>query len=170
VVAHTFDPSIWEAEAGGSLTLRPLWFTDQVSGERNLVSKQTSKQNNNKNNNNPTPKQNRRPRKNGQGMGVMKGLDFRSKGSLAQDCEVSATHGQYVIQHISRNKHMTTSVKDTEKAFSSGRKSFYKIEPFKTKHSTAYIKGDLKWIKNFTHTVYNGAALPRPGGGVHVIN
>ena len=27
VVAHTFNPSIWEAEAGGSLRLRPAWST-----------------------------------------------------------------------------------------------------------------------------------------------
>jgi hypothetical protein len=27
VVAHTFNFSTWEAEAGGSLSLRPAWFT-----------------------------------------------------------------------------------------------------------------------------------------------
>jgi hypothetical protein len=27
VVAHTFNPSTWEAEAGGFLSLRPAWFT-----------------------------------------------------------------------------------------------------------------------------------------------
>jgi hypothetical protein len=27
VVAHAFNPSTWEAEAGGFLSLRPAWFT-----------------------------------------------------------------------------------------------------------------------------------------------
>jgi hypothetical protein len=27
VVVHTFNPSTWEAEAGGSLSLRPAWPT-----------------------------------------------------------------------------------------------------------------------------------------------
>jgi hypothetical protein len=27
VVAHAFNPSTWEAEAGGSLSLRPAWST-----------------------------------------------------------------------------------------------------------------------------------------------
>jgi hypothetical protein len=27
VVAHAFNPSAWEAEAGGSLNLRPAWST-----------------------------------------------------------------------------------------------------------------------------------------------
>jgi hypothetical protein len=33
VVAHTFSPSTQEAEAGGSLSLRPAWSTDQVLGQ-----------------------------------------------------------------------------------------------------------------------------------------
>jgi hypothetical protein len=28
VVAHAFDPSTWEAEAGGFLSLRPAWSTE----------------------------------------------------------------------------------------------------------------------------------------------
>ena len=28
MVAHTFDPSTWEAEAGQSLSSRPTWFTE----------------------------------------------------------------------------------------------------------------------------------------------
>jgi major histocompatibility complex class I len=27
VVAHTFNPSIWEAESGGFLSSRPAWST-----------------------------------------------------------------------------------------------------------------------------------------------
>ena len=30
---HTFNSSIWKAEAGGSLSLRPTWFSDPVSGQ-----------------------------------------------------------------------------------------------------------------------------------------
>ena len=28
VVAHTFNPSTWEAEAGGFLNSRPVWSTE----------------------------------------------------------------------------------------------------------------------------------------------
>jgi hypothetical protein len=28
VVAHTFNPSTWEAEAGGSLSSKPAWSTE----------------------------------------------------------------------------------------------------------------------------------------------
>jgi hypothetical protein len=28
VVAHAFNPSTWEAEAGGFLSLRPVWSTE----------------------------------------------------------------------------------------------------------------------------------------------
>jgi hypothetical protein len=28
VIAHTFDPSTWEAEAGEFLSLRPAWSTE----------------------------------------------------------------------------------------------------------------------------------------------
>jgi hypothetical protein len=28
MVAHTFNPSTWEAEAGGFLSLRPAWSTE----------------------------------------------------------------------------------------------------------------------------------------------
>jgi hypothetical protein len=34
VVAHTFNPSTWEAEAGGFLSSRPAWFTKWVLGQR----------------------------------------------------------------------------------------------------------------------------------------
>jgi hypothetical protein len=50
VVAHAFNPSVWEAEAGRFLSLRPTWSTDWVLGQsatqRNPVSKnkQTNKQ------------------------------------------------------------------------------------------------------------------------------
>ena len=33
LVAHTFSPSTWEAEADGSLSLRPAWFTKLVPGQ-----------------------------------------------------------------------------------------------------------------------------------------
>ena len=38
MVAHTFNPSIPAAEAGGSLTLRQARSTDLVSGQLNLDS------------------------------------------------------------------------------------------------------------------------------------
>ena len=33
MVAHTFNPSTWEAEAGGFLSLRPAWSTKWVLGQ-----------------------------------------------------------------------------------------------------------------------------------------
>lgn len=32
VVVHTFDPSIRKTEAGGSMSSRPAWWTEQVTG------------------------------------------------------------------------------------------------------------------------------------------
>jgi hypothetical protein len=36
VVAHTLNPSTWEAEAGGSLSSRPAWSTEWVPGQPGL--------------------------------------------------------------------------------------------------------------------------------------
>ena len=36
VVKHTFNSSIWEAEPGRSLILRPAWSTDRVPGQPEL--------------------------------------------------------------------------------------------------------------------------------------
>jgi hypothetical protein len=36
VVTHAFDPSTWEAEAGGSLNSRPAWSTELVPGHPRL--------------------------------------------------------------------------------------------------------------------------------------
>jgi hypothetical protein len=36
VVAHAFNPSTWEAEAGGFLSSRPAWTTEWVSGQPGL--------------------------------------------------------------------------------------------------------------------------------------
>jgi hypothetical protein len=33
VVAHAFNPSTWEAEAGEFLSLRPAWSTEWVPGQ-----------------------------------------------------------------------------------------------------------------------------------------
>jgi hypothetical protein len=33
VVVHAFNPSTWEAEAGGFLSSRPTWFTEWVPGQ-----------------------------------------------------------------------------------------------------------------------------------------
>jgi hypothetical protein len=33
MVAHAFNPSTWEAEAGGFLSSRPAWSTEQVPGQ-----------------------------------------------------------------------------------------------------------------------------------------
>ena len=48
VVAHTFNPSTWEAEAGRFLSLRPAWSTEWVPGQpelyRETLSWKTNKQ------------------------------------------------------------------------------------------------------------------------------
>jgi hypothetical protein len=36
VVVHAFNPSTWEAEAGGFLSLRPAWSTERVPGQPGL--------------------------------------------------------------------------------------------------------------------------------------
>ena len=36
MVKHTFNPSTWEAEAGGALSLRPPWSTEQVPEQPGL--------------------------------------------------------------------------------------------------------------------------------------
>jgi hypothetical protein len=55
VVAYTFNPSTWEAEAGGFLSSRPTWSTEWVPGQpglhRQTLSWKTKKQTNNNNKN-----------------------------------------------------------------------------------------------------------------------
>jgi hypothetical protein len=51
VVAHTFNPKTWEAEAGGFLSWRPPWSTKCVPGQpglhrETLSQKQKQKQTN----------------------------------------------------------------------------------------------------------------------------
>jgi hypothetical protein len=52
VVAHAFNPSTQEAEAGGFLSSRPAWSTKWVPGQpglyRETLSRKTKKQKNNK--------------------------------------------------------------------------------------------------------------------------
>jgi hypothetical protein len=41
-VVQAFNPSTWEAETGGFLSLRPAWSTSKAT-QRNLVSKKKKK-------------------------------------------------------------------------------------------------------------------------------
>jgi hypothetical protein len=47
VVAHAFNPRIWEAEAGRFLSLRPAWSTKRVPGQpelyRETISRKTKR-------------------------------------------------------------------------------------------------------------------------------
>ena len=47
MVAHAFNPSTWEAEAGGFLSSRPAWSTERVPGQpglhRETLSRKTKK-------------------------------------------------------------------------------------------------------------------------------
>jgi hypothetical protein len=49
VVAHTFNPSTWEAEAGKFLSLRPAWSTKWVPGQPGLHRETLSPKNKTKN-------------------------------------------------------------------------------------------------------------------------
>jgi len=40
-VAHTFNPSTWEAEAGGSLSSRAAWSPERVPGQPGLSHRET---------------------------------------------------------------------------------------------------------------------------------
>jgi hypothetical protein len=52
VMVHAFNPSTWEAEAGGFLSSRPAWSTELVSGQPRLHRETLSRKNKNNNNNN----------------------------------------------------------------------------------------------------------------------
>jgi hypothetical protein len=58
VVAHAFNPSTWEAEAGGFLSSRPAWSTERVPGQpglhRETLSRKTKKKKKKKKKNQPT--------------------------------------------------------------------------------------------------------------------
>jgi hypothetical protein len=43
VVAHAFNPSTWEAEAGGFLSSRPAWSTKCIPGQPELYRKTLSR-------------------------------------------------------------------------------------------------------------------------------
>ena len=41
MVAHTFNPSTWDAEAGGSLSSSPGWTSEQVPGQTPKLHRET---------------------------------------------------------------------------------------------------------------------------------
>jgi hypothetical protein len=57
VVAHAFNPSTWEAEAGGFLSLSPAWSTEWVPGQPGLYRKTLSQKTKNKTETKQTTKQ-----------------------------------------------------------------------------------------------------------------
>jgi hypothetical protein len=103
VVVHTVNPSTWEAEAGGSLSLRPAWSTEDRQG---YTEKQNSnsKQNNKKKQEQATVVRNVYRKKTGslQSSGTclqsrylaltQEGLDFEvSLGNIVRSCLNKAT-------------------------------------------------------------------------------
>jgi hypothetical protein len=50
VVAHTFNPSTWEAQAGGFLSSRPAWSTKWIPGSQGYTEKPCLKKQNKNNN------------------------------------------------------------------------------------------------------------------------
>ena len=49
VMAHAFNPSTWEAEAGRFLSSRPAWSTEWVPGQPELYRETLSQKTNNNN-------------------------------------------------------------------------------------------------------------------------
>jgi hypothetical protein len=58
MVAHDFNPSTWEAEAGGFLSSRPAWSTEWVPGKPGLYRETLSR----KKKNQKKPKQTKPPK------------------------------------------------------------------------------------------------------------
>jgi hypothetical protein len=56
VVVHAFNPSTWEAEAGGFLSSRPAWSTEWVPGQPGLQQRNPASKRKNNNNNKQTKK------------------------------------------------------------------------------------------------------------------
>jgi hypothetical protein len=54
MVAHAFNPSTWEAEAGKFLSSRPAWSTDLVPGQPGLHRETLSRETKNKQTNKQT--------------------------------------------------------------------------------------------------------------------
>jgi hypothetical protein len=48
VVAHTFNPSTWEAEAGRFLSSRPAWSIERIPGQPGLYRETLSRKKQNK--------------------------------------------------------------------------------------------------------------------------
>ena len=63
VVAHAFNPSTWEAEAGGFLSLWSAWSTNWVPGQPKLYRETLSQKNKKKNKNNTKQNQKKKKRK-----------------------------------------------------------------------------------------------------------
>ena len=62
-MVHAFNPSIWKAEAGGFLSLRPAWSTERVPGQPGQH-KETLSQTNKQTNKKATNKQQQQQKKN----------------------------------------------------------------------------------------------------------
>ena len=62
VVAHTYNPSTWEAEAGGFLSSRPAWSTEWDPGQPGLYRETLSRK---------SPRQKRREQRVCQGEGLL---------------------------------------------------------------------------------------------------
>jgi hypothetical protein len=62
MVAHAFNPSTWEAEAGGFLSSRKVWSTERVPGQPGLHRETLSR---NKQTNKQTKQNKTKPKKQG---------------------------------------------------------------------------------------------------------
>ena len=58
-MAPTFNPSTWEVEAGGSLSLSSVWSTDRVPGQPGLCRETLSQKNKRTEQNKKTPNKNK---------------------------------------------------------------------------------------------------------------
>jgi hypothetical protein len=99
MVAHTFNSSTWEAEAGGFLSSRPAWSTESVPGQPRLLQRNpVSKNNNNNNNNNKTQKTKNKQTQNNEFMifaGKWMDLENIILSEITQ--ALKNTHGMYSL-------------------------------------------------------------------------
>jgi hypothetical protein len=101
VVAHAFNPSTWEAEAGGFLSSRPAWSREWVPGQpglhRETLSRKTNKQ---------TKKQKQNKTKK-----TLKGNLFASPGNSALVLSIPAKlRGLLVLCYLKMEGPLRTSV------------------------------------------------------------
>jgi hypothetical protein len=103
-VAHAFNPSTWEAEAGGFLSLRPAWSTKWVPGQPGLHRETLSQKTKTKKKTNPKPTNQTKNDKQGRtqqhaSYGEMRGRDRTRTHTHAHPSYTWTLHTLHVYLH-----------------------------------------------------------------------